>query len=188
MQHTIHMELWFLCNCFCCLLVFASFLEPLFFFSKGGSARRQFQFQCLQTRPNRLFIYLGSLRLSPCMVATWKVPVEEKVRKANHCPLAVDNTSMSSILQVDSIFLGIINLTLKHIYTNQHGFDFIKYFGLSVELSKLLYQSFGNLNLWNKMSNFVEPSIVSFGKLVLVSLEISFMVSVTECVTRKLNR
>lgn len=45
-----------------------------------------------------LFIYIGSLRLSPCMVGTWKVPVEEKVRKDNHCPLAVDNVSLSSIL------------------------------------------------------------------------------------------
>jgi hypothetical protein len=31
------------------------------------------------------------------MLGTWKVPVEEKVRKENHCPLAVDNASLASI-------------------------------------------------------------------------------------------
>lgn len=110
----------------------------------------------------------------------------EKFRKDNHCPLAVDNASLASILQVDGVFLGINNLTLKRIYpyTNQHGFDFIKYFGPSVEVSTFLYQPFENLYLWKKMPIFAEPSVISFEKQCCSDIGNMGHLSVTECVTR----
>jgi len=40
----------------------------------------------------------GATAFARMLLLPWKVPVEEKVRKDNHYPLAVDNASLASIV------------------------------------------------------------------------------------------